>query len=135
MNIIKLKIEIAGYSKDSLEKFNFCCEVVLEKYFKEKDEFIDLASEIDSSVNAIEENEPNQDQRNFFNEHCLSNKNFLLVIDQINRKYGYELTELTDRCFIFVLKIEFDKIIFFLNKIDLVEKTEGEIFVHLKRLW
>lgn len=127
--MVKTKIEIIGYSKENLEEFYNCSELIRQKIFQEDDEFLDFNTEIYGLINEIDKTGPTLHHKIFFKEHCLKNKNDFLSVDQLNRKFGVEISEPKEKCLRFATYFELEEVTSFFKKINLIEKLEGEIFV------
>ena len=57
------------------------------------------------------------------------------MVDQLNRKFGVEISEPKEKCLRFATYFELEEVTSFFKKINLIEKLEGEIFVISKTFW
>ena len=86
--MVKTKIEIVGYSKESLEEFYNRSEFIREIFFQEDEDFLEFNNEIHGMINQILERDPTPDQKIFFKNYCLKNRKYFLLVDPLNRKFG-----------------------------------------------
>ena len=131
MEMVVKKIELVGSHKNNLidiflvgqrihEVVNACagnCGCLI--YF----------SEINNLIENMEGQETSEEEKLIFHELSMKNAKSFLLFDQINKKYGAEVYQMTDRCFKLVVCFEIEKIKKYLKTIDDLEKLEGNLYI------
>ena len=133
MEMIIEKINVAGFHKINLIDI---CTVgkrihYIIKVCGDSCGCITYLLEINLILESMNEEEATLQERLKFRELSLKNPRSFLLFDQINRKFGGEIFQLTDNClkFAFFFFFEIEKIKRFLKTIDDFEKLEEQMYV------
>ena len=135
MEMIIEKINVAGFHKINLIDI---CTVgkrihYIIKVCGDSCGCITYLLEINLILESMNEEEATLQERLKFRELSLKNPRSFLLFDQINRKFGGEIFQLTDNClkfaFFFFFFFEIEKIKRFLKTIDDFEKLEEQMYV------
>ena len=81
---------------------------------------------------SIDGEETTPEQNLLFHCMCIENKNYFLLYDQINKKFGQEIYTLDNRTLKVAIFFEIEKIKKSLDVLNKVEKLEGNLYVFSK---
>ena len=86
-------------------------------------------SEINNLIENMDHQETAEEEKLTFLELSMKNPYYFLLFDQINKKFGAEIYQLTNRCFKLAIFFEIEKIKKYLKIVADFEKLEGSLFV------
>ena len=90
-------------------------------------------SEINNLIESMDHQETTEEENLTFLELSMKNPHSFLLFDQINKKFGAEIYQLTNRCFKLAIFFEIEKIKKYLKTIADLEKLEGNLYVLSKK--
>ena len=88
-----------------------------------------LLVEINNLIESMDHQETTEEENLTFLELSMKNPHSFLLFDQINKKFGAEIYQLTNRCFKLAIFFEIEKIKKYLKTIADLEKLEGNLYV------
>ena len=86
-------------------------------------------SKINNLIENMDRQQTTDEEKLTFLEFSMKNLQFFLLFDQINKRFGEEIYQMSNRCFKFAIFFEIEKIKKYLKTIDDIEKLEGDLFV------
>ena len=131
MEMVVKKIELIGSHKNNLiDIFSVGQRIheVVNAYTGNCGCLIYL-SEINNLIENMIVQEKSEEEKLIFLELSMKNAKSFLLFDLINKKYGAEIYQITDRCFKLAVCFEIKKIKEYLKTIDDLEKLEGNLYI------